>query len=102
MVFDGGQLQNGNLGDYMVPSIEDLPNELSLDLLEHLEANEIHGVGETSVPPVMPAVGNAVYRATGVRIKDLPITAERVLRGLREQQQADLQRPPTTEEAVDR
>jgi CO/xanthine dehydrogenase Mo-binding subunit len=31
----------------------------------------------------MPAIGNAVYRATGVRITDLPITAEKVLRGLR-------------------
>ena len=31
----------------------------------------------------MPAVGNAVFRATGVRITDLPITPEKVLRGLR-------------------
>jgi CO/xanthine dehydrogenase Mo-binding subunit len=83
MVFDGGQLQNGNLGDYMIASIEDLPAELNADVLEHLEANDIHGIGETSLPPVMPAIGNAVYRATGVRITDLPITPEKVLRGLR-------------------
>jgi CO/xanthine dehydrogenase Mo-binding subunit len=83
MVFDNGQLQNGNLGDYMIASIEDLPDDLNSDVLEHLEADEIHGIGETSLPPVMPAVGNAVYRATGVRIMDLPITPEKVLRGLR-------------------
>ena len=83
LVFDGGQLQNGNLGDYMIASIEDMPVELTLDVLEHLEANEIHGIGETSLPPVMPAIGNAVFRATGVRITDLPITPEKVLRGLR-------------------
>jgi CO/xanthine dehydrogenase Mo-binding subunit len=83
MVFDAGQLQNGNLGDYMIASIDDLPPELNTDVLEHLEANDIHGIGETSLPPVMPAVGNAVYRATGVRITDLPITPEKVLRGLR-------------------
>ena len=83
MLYDHGQLQNGNLADYMIASIEDLP-EIHLDVLEHLEADEVHGIGETSLPPVMPAVGNAVYRATGVRIKDLPITAEKVLRGLRE------------------
>jgi len=83
MVFDSGQLQNGNLGDYMIASIEDMPAELSLDVLEHLEANEIHGIGETSLPPAMPAIGNAVFRATGVRITDLPITPEKVLRGLR-------------------
>jgi len=83
MIFDNGQLQNGNLGDYMIASIEDLPDDLNTDVLEHLEADEIHGIGETSLPPVMPAVGNAVYRATGVRIMDLPITPEKVLRGLR-------------------
>ena len=83
MVFDNGQLQNGNLGDYMIASIEDMPKEINADVLEHREANDIHGIGETSLPPVMPAVGNAVYRATGVRIHDLPITPEKILRGLR-------------------
>jgi CO/xanthine dehydrogenase Mo-binding subunit len=83
MVYDGGQLQNGNLGDYMIVSSEDMPKAVSLDILEHHESHDIHGIGETSLPPVMPAVGNAVYRATGVRITDLPITPEKVLRGLR-------------------
>jgi CO/xanthine dehydrogenase Mo-binding subunit len=83
LVFDGGQLQNGNLGDYMIASIEDMPREISLGVLEHLEANDVHGIGETSLPPAMPAIGNAVFRATGVRIVDLPITPEKVLRGLR-------------------
>ena len=95
MVFDGGQLQNGNLGDYMIASAEDMPAELSLDVLEHLEADEIHGIGETSLPPVMPAIGNAVFRATGVRITDLPITPEKVLRGLRGLR-ADGHEEPTT------
>jgi CO/xanthine dehydrogenase Mo-binding subunit len=88
MVYEGGQLQNGNLGEYMLPSIKDLP-AIGVTLVEHDptradEIGDIHGLGETSLPPVAPAVGNAVYRATGVRIRDLPITAEKVLRGLRE------------------
>jgi len=83
MVYDGGQLLNANLGDYMLASFKDLP-EIGVSAVEHLEANEIHGIGETSLPPVMPAIGNAVYRATGVRIQELPITPEKVLRGLRE------------------
>jgi CO/xanthine dehydrogenase Mo-binding subunit len=83
MVFDGGQLQNGNLGDYMIASLEDMPGDVHADVIEHREANDIHGIGETSLPPVMPAVGNAVYNATGVRITDLPITPEKILRGLR-------------------
>jgi CO/xanthine dehydrogenase Mo-binding subunit len=82
MLFDNGQLQNGNLGDYMIASLEDMPEGLHVDVLEHLEAHDVHGIGETSLPPVMPAVGNAVYNATGVRIMDLPITPEKILRGL--------------------
>jgi CO/xanthine dehydrogenase Mo-binding subunit len=81
MVFDGGQLQNANLGDYMIVSLRDLPS-LTTSVLEHLESNEIHGLGETSLPPVMPAIGNAIYRATGVRVCDLPITPEKILREL--------------------
>ena len=83
MIYDHGQLQNGNLGDYMIASIKDMPAHLDLTILEHPQPTEIHGIGETSLPPVMPAIGNAVYRATGVRITDLPITPEKVLRGLR-------------------
>jgi CO/xanthine dehydrogenase Mo-binding subunit len=84
LVFDGGQLQNGNLGDYMIASALDMPDEVSLDLLEDLRSGEVHGIGETALPPVMAAVGNAVARATGVRIMDLPITPEKLLRALRE------------------
>ncbi len=87
MIFDNGQLQNGNLGDYMIVSLEDLP-EVEVSLLEHPKKSEIHGIGETSLPPVMPAIGNAIYRATGVRITDLPITPEKVLRALRDGQAA--------------
>jgi CO/xanthine dehydrogenase Mo-binding subunit len=90
MVFDGGQLQNGNLGDYMIASLEDLPSELHVDVLEDLEANDVHGIGETSLPPVMPAIGNAVYRATGVRIMDLPLTPEKILRGLKAASQREV------------
>ncbi len=89
MIFDNGQLQNGNLADYMIASFEDLPQELNIAVLEHLPANEIHGIGETSLPPVMPAIGNAIARATGVRIVDLPITPEKILRGLRERAAGD-------------
>jgi CO/xanthine dehydrogenase Mo-binding subunit len=85
MIFEGGQLQNGNLADYMVASIEDMPERIGLNVLENPDTDEMHGIGEPPLPPMMPAVGNAVYRATGVRILDLPITPEKVLRGLRYQ-----------------
>jgi CO/xanthine dehydrogenase Mo-binding subunit len=84
MLYDGGQLINPNLSDYMIPSFEDLPGRFSVAVMEEPGSTEVHGIGETSVPPVMPAVANAVYNAVGVRIKELPITPEKVLKALEE------------------
>lgn len=85
MVYDGGQLTNPNLSDYMIPSFEDVPARLSVAAIEEGGAGEVHGIGETSVPPVMPCVANAVYNAIGVRITELPLTPEKILRALKEQ-----------------
>jgi len=79
MIFDHGQLINPNLSDYMVPSFLDIPDELHTLSLESDNA-EFHGIGEMTLPSVAPAIGNAIYDAIGVRIRDLPITAEKVLR----------------------
>lgn len=95
MIFDGGQLQNGNLGDYMIAYPKDMPPDLEVAVLEDRNRNEIHGIGETGLPPVAPAIGNAVYRATGVRITDLPITPEKVLRALRDRSGSSSSSEPT-------
>jgi CO/xanthine dehydrogenase Mo-binding subunit len=42
------------------------------------------GVGEPSVNSVAPAIANAVYDAVGVRVRELPITAEKIFMALRE------------------
>lgn len=44
------------------------------------------GVGETAVAPVAPAIGNAVADALGIRLRELPLTPDKVLRALRERQ----------------
>ena len=80
---DRGQLLNANLGDYNIPSFEDIPKKLNPGALEHTGSDELHGIGETLLPPVMAAIGNAVYNAVGARIRDLPLTAEKILRELR-------------------
>jgi CO/xanthine dehydrogenase Mo-binding subunit len=75
IVFDGGQVVNGNLSDYEIPSIRDVP-EFTYDLMEGGEHS--HGLGEMAVPVVPPAIGNAVA-AAGHPIRDLPMTPESVL-----------------------
>jgi CO/xanthine dehydrogenase Mo-binding subunit len=86
MQYDNGQLTNGNLADYMLPSFLDLPADMTNRLVEHPSGQgEVHGLGETAVPPVAAAIGNAIHDAVGVRIHDLPITPERVLRAMLEQ-----------------
>ncbi len=90
MVYDDhGRVINSNLGEYMIPSFEDGPRELNVSILEHDKSGEIHGIGETSLPPVMPAIANAVYNAVGVRVTDLPLTPEKILRGLEDRRKAD-------------
>ena len=59
----------------------DIPDELHTLSLES-EGGEFHGIGEMTLPSVAPAIGNAIYDAIGVRIRDLPITAEKILRAL--------------------
>jgi CO/xanthine dehydrogenase Mo-binding subunit len=85
MVYDSGVLLNPSMADYLVPSIRDLPDSLHSDLLADPEGHaEPHGLGEGTTAPVPAAIGNAVFDAIGVRIRELPITPERILRALRE------------------
>jgi CO/xanthine dehydrogenase Mo-binding subunit len=81
VVTDHGQVINSNLSDYMIPSFLDTPPELESITLE-TEDGEFHGIGEMTLPPVAPAIANAVFDAVGVRIRDLPISAEKVLRAM--------------------
>ena len=82
MSYEYGQVVNANLSDYMIPSFEDVPEQLEAILVEAEGSEDIHGVGETALPPVSPAIANAVHDAIGVRITSLPITAEKVLKAL--------------------
>lgn len=93
--FDAGEPLNTNLFDYRLPRAEDVPAEFHTLLLELGDGPGPHGskgAGEGGIIPVAPAVANAVYQATGVRIRELPMTPERVWRALRDA------RPGQTEE----
>jgi CO/xanthine dehydrogenase Mo-binding subunit len=74
--FNAGQVANANLSDYNIPSAPDVPR-LTHDLLER-EGAVPHGLGETALPPVPAAIGNALA-SYGLHLTELPMTAERVL-----------------------
>jgi CO/xanthine dehydrogenase Mo-binding subunit len=72
--------------DYKVPSSTDLP-DIKAFIVETDEPSHPFGVksvGEICMDNVAPAIANALFDATGVRIRDLPMTPERVLKALRE------------------
>jgi CO/xanthine dehydrogenase Mo-binding subunit len=87
MHLDGGQVTNASLADYKIPGIGDIPpmeNEL-VAAEQHSGPFGAKGLGESGTFGVSPAIANAIHDATGVRIMELPITAEAVLRALRVQ-----------------
>jgi CO/xanthine dehydrogenase Mo-binding subunit len=72
--------------EYRVPLAGDLPESVTAILVENADGTGpfgAKGMGEGGGLPVAPAVANAVARATGVRIRDLPLTPERVWAALR-------------------
>jgi CO/xanthine dehydrogenase Mo-binding subunit len=77
--FSDGQVTNANLSEYNLPSARDLPR-LTHELLER-EGAEVHGLGETALPPVPAAIGNALA-SLGAHVTQLPMTPERVLEAL--------------------
>ncbi|MEJ2302648.1 MAG: xanthine dehydrogenase family protein molybdopterin-binding subunit [Anaerolineales bacterium] len=81
MVVSGGQVINPNLSEYQIPSFRDVPEEMISFALES-HGSEFHGIGEMTLPPVAPAIANAIFDAVGVRIRDLPLTPEKVLRAI--------------------
>jgi CO/xanthine dehydrogenase Mo-binding subunit len=86
LIYDNGQLLNPNLVDYRVPTFAEVPEEFHTVLVENGDGPGpfgVRGMAEGGILSVAPSVCNAIDRATGVRIKDLPLTPERVWRALR-------------------
>jgi CO/xanthine dehydrogenase Mo-binding subunit len=77
IVFADGQVTNANFSDYNIPAAADLPKRMTHDLIER-EGAEVHGLGETALPPVPAAIGNALH-SLGLHVTELPITPESVL-----------------------
>ncbi len=81
---DTGVVESDNFTTYKIPSLLDLP-EIEVILVEHPVPSGpfgAKGVGEPAFEAIAPAIANAIYHAVGVRIKELPITPEKILKAL--------------------
>jgi isoquinoline 1-oxidoreductase beta subunit len=75
--FRGGRAQQGTYKDFRVMRMNEMPN-IETYLIPSSERPE--GFGEHPVPPVAPAVANALFAATGKRMRSLPITPEKLMK----------------------
>ncbi|EKD88991.1 MAG: Aldehyde oxidoreductase (Molybdenum iron sulfurprotein) [uncultured bacterium] len=70
-----------NFTEYLLPTSLDVPANLEIQMLEYPEFDGPYGakgLAEICTVPTAPAIANAVYNAVGVRVKDLPITPEKL------------------------
>ncbi len=80
-----GRILNASLGEYRIPTALDMPNVKSI-IVESHEPNGPYGakeVGEGAIMPTIPAILNAIYDATGVRVTELPVSSERLFMGIK-------------------
>jgi len=89
MLVEDGRVTTLSLGDYKIPTTRDLPARKTT-----LVSGATHGPGpfnakpaaEHAITPIPPAIGNAVFNATGVRLTSLPISCGKVYQGLQRKQ----------------
>ena len=88
---EDGRIVNDRFLDYKIPNIGDVP-EIEAICVESEGTNGpfgAKGIGEPGLVPTAPAIANAIYDAIGVRLHELPMTREQVLKALKEKQASD-------------
>jgi CO/xanthine dehydrogenase Mo-binding subunit len=87
LIYEGPQLVNGSILDYRLPRFSDLPKQVELHLVQNQDGVGPYGAkggGEASLNSMAANIANAVDQAVGVRIRQAPLTPERVWRALKE------------------
>lgn len=89
MIMENGRIMNDNFLDYKILTAKDkIPVEpVLIEPIDEAGPYGAKGVGEPGCVPVAPALANAIYDAVGVRIKDLPITPEKILAALKKKRE---------------
>jgi isoquinoline 1-oxidoreductase beta subunit len=78
--FSNGGVENESFYNYELIRMSDVP-EIEVNVLRSRE--KLGGVGEPGVPPIAPAVANAVFNASGIRVRGLPMTPETILEAMK-------------------
>ena len=82
---DGGHVLTQHLSTYLMPTICDIPEQVESVIVEHPDPRGpwgARGMGEMPFIPLAPALVAALHDATGVWFDELPLTPERVLKGI--------------------
>jgi len=85
-IVEGGRVLTPNLSTYLIPTIGDVPERVDSIIVEHPDPRGpwgVRGMGEMPFIPLAPALVAAVHDATGVWFDELPLTPEKVARGLK-------------------
>ncbi|MEM7212917.1 MAG: molybdopterin cofactor-binding domain-containing protein, partial [Pseudomonadota bacterium] len=72
ITFEDGVAQQENYDTYQMVRADNFPQKVNVHVVPHPFSVHASGVGEPGVPPVAPAIGNALFHATGVRRRDIP------------------------------
>ena len=72
ITFENGRVMQSNFYDYDVVRSDNFPEKVVTHIVEHPFSVHASGVGEPGVPPIAPAIMNAVFNATGQRLRSLP------------------------------
>lgn len=78
-----GRYTNANFAEYLVPVNADIPGDIEVEFIDerdpHVNVLGVKGIGELAMVGASAAIANAIYHATGKRIRDLPITPDKLL-----------------------
>jgi xanthine dehydrogenase molybdenum-binding subunit len=88
LIVERGEIMNPNFRDYKILTAKDVipVKPIIVETDEKDGPFGAKGIGEPGCVPSAPAIANAIYDAIGVRIKDLPITPEKIIKALREKE----------------
>ena len=76
ITFKAGRVEQSNFNNFRVARMDVMPRDIRVHLIPADFATPLGGVGEPGVPPVAPALCNAIFAATGKRIRRLPIAGQ--------------------------